>query len=147
MAFRASTPPDPIEIDKFLGTNEAVGETEIAINEAISQLNYRITQNYKPQKRLGHKTFIDYGNSLDVQGMWHGTISNKNVLISINNGKVYEYDFSTKINTEIGTLTDAKASIFYFEGKLYFLNGTDYKQYDGTLFQDWYSSHWWRNTS
>ena len=136
MAFRASTPPDPIEIDKFLGTNEAVGETEIAINEAISQLNYRITQNYKPQKRLGHKTFIDYGNSLDVQGMWHGTISNKNVLISINNGKVYEYDFSTKINTEIGTLTDAKASIFYFEGKLYFLNGTDYKQYDGTLFQD-----------
>src|SRR5665648_839306 len=36
----------------------------------------------------------------------------------------------------IGTMTDAKTTIFYFESKLYFLNGTEYKQYDGTTFQD-----------
>lgn len=36
----------------------------------------------------------------------------------------------------IGTMTDAKTTIFYFESKLYFLNGVEYKQYDGTTFQD-----------
>ena len=136
MAFRPSKPPAPIEISKFLGINEAVGETEIALGEAVSQVNYRITQNYKPQKRFGHKTFINYSNTKDIQGMWSGTIATKEVLISCNNGKVYEYNFTTKINTEIGTLVDAKTSIFYFESKLYFLNGVEYKEYNGTLFQD-----------
>lgn len=36
----------------------------------------------------------------------------------------------------IGTITDTKTTIFYFESKLYFLNGTEYKQYDGTTFGD-----------
>lgn len=134
--FRASKPPAPIEISRYLGINEAVGETEIELGQAITQVNFRITQNYKPQKRQGHKTFIDYANTKNVQGMWSGQIASKTVLISCNNGKVYEYDFATEINTEIGTLTDAPTTIFYFESKLYFLNGTDYKEYDGTTFQD-----------
>ena len=36
----------------------------------------------------------------------------------------------------IGTMTDAKTTIFYFESKLYFLNGVEYKEYDGTTFAD-----------
>lgn len=43
---------------------------------------------------------------------------------------------SVVLDTSIGTMTDAKTTIFYFESKLYFLNGTEYKQYDGTTFQD-----------
>ena len=134
--FRASKPPEPIEISRFLGINQAVGETEISLGESVVCLNWRITQNYKPQKRTGHKTFIDYNNTKNVQGMWSGTISTKTVLISCNNGKVYEYNFATEINAEIGTLTNAPTTIFYFESKLYFLNGTDYKEYNGTTFQD-----------
>lgn len=38
--------------------------------------------------------------------------------------------------TIIGTITDAKTSIFWFYDKVYFLNGTDYKEYDGTTYQD-----------
>jgi hypothetical protein len=136
VTFKASKPPEPIEISVFKGINEAVGETEIALGEAVSQVNWRITQNSKPQKRQGHKTFINYANAKDVQGMWHGTIATKEVLISCNDGKVYEYNFATLLNTQIGTMTDAKTTIFYFEGKLYFLNGVEYKEYDGTTFQD-----------
>ncbi|SDG47463.1 hypothetical protein [Desulfosporosinus hippei] len=134
--YKPSKPPDPIEIDKFLGINEAVGETESTLGESTKQVNWRITQNYKPQKRPGHKTFINYENSLDVQGMWSGSIDNKNVLISCNDGKVYEYNFDLATNTEIGTMTDAKTTVYYFEGKLYFLNGFEYKEYDGKTFQD-----------
>lgn len=134
--FKPSKPPEPINIDRFLGINEAVGETEIVPGEAVTQVNFRITQNFKAQKRSGHKTFIDYTNVKNIQGLWYGTIASKTVLISCNDGKAYEYNFSTLLNSQIGTLTDAKTSIFYFEGKLYFLNGTDYKSYDGTTFGD-----------
>ena len=89
--FIASKPPAPIEISRYLGINEAVGETEIALGEATTQVNFRITQNFKPQKRTGHKTWINYGNVKDVQGMWEGTIGGKNVLIVVNDGKVHEY--------------------------------------------------------
>lgn len=134
--FKASKPPNPIEVSRFLGLNESIGETEIQLGEAVKQVNFRITQNYKAQKRLGHKTFIDYANTKDVQGMWHGEIGSKDVLISCNDGKVYEYNFATKVNSQIGTLTDAKTTIFYFGSKLYLINGTDYKEYDGTTFKD-----------
>lgn len=134
--FKPSKAPPPIEISRFLGLNESVGETEIRLGESVRQVNFRITQDYKAEKRTGHNTFIDYENSKDVQGLWYGTIASKEVLISVNDGKVYEYNFSTETNTQIGTLTDGKTSIFYFQSKLYFLNGTDYKEYDGTTFQD-----------
>ena len=134
--FKTSKPPEPIEISRFLGINQAVGETEIEIGQATSQVNWRITQNYKPQKRTGHKTFINYGNTKNINGMWSGTIASKSVLISCNDGKVYEYNFTAETNTQIGTLTDARTTIFYFDGKLYFLNGVEYKEYDGTTFKD-----------
>ena len=89
--FTPSRPPAPIEISRFLGINESIGETEIQLGEATSQTNFRITQNYKPQKRLGHKTYINFGNALDVQGMWEGVIGAKDVLLVVNNGKIYEF--------------------------------------------------------
>jgi hypothetical protein len=134
--YTPSKNPDPIAIKAWLGTNEAVGLTGLKLGEALRQVNYRITKDFHPKKREGHKTFINYANAKNIQGMWEGTIASKNVLISCNDGKVYEYNFATEINTQIGTMTDAKTSIFYFESKLYFMNGTDYKQYDGTTFQD-----------
>jgi hypothetical protein len=134
--YKPSKPPEPITIGSWRGVNESVGQTDLLLGEALRQVNYRITKDYKPKKRLGHKTFINYSNTKNVQGMWKGTIASKNVLISCNDGKVYEYNFSTLTNTQIGTMTDAKTSIFYFESKLYFMNGTEFKQYDGTTFQD-----------
>lgn len=140
---------EPIEISKFLGLNEAVGDTEVNLGEATRQVNFRITQNYKPQKRSGYATLINTGGVKNIQGMWYGTLAAKKVLIFCNNGKVYKYDMTTTNTdtaladliadgdvTQIGTMTDAKTTIFFFESKLYFLNGTEYKEYDGTTFQD-----------
>lgn len=134
--FRPAAKPKPIEIRKFLGINTSVGETEIKLGEAVHMRNFRITKNYKPQKREGHNKFIDYGNTKMTYGAWAGTIGGKNVLITINDGKVYEYNFTTEVNTQIGTITDKECSIMYFNGILYFMNGTDYKQYNGTTYQD-----------
>ena len=133
--FRSVSSPKPIEIDKFIGINTAVGKTEIKPGEAIYMRNFRITKNYKAEKRQGYKTFIDYSNSLPVYGVWHGVLGGKEILITINNGKVYEYNFATETNTQIGTITNAECTIFYFGNKIYFLNGTDFKEYNGTTYQ------------
>ena len=147
--FTAAKVPTPVEISKFLGLNQSVGETEIKLGEAVVQTNFRLTQDYKPEKRKGHNTFIDFGNSLDVQGEWYGQIAGKEIFIAINNGNVYEYDMSVASSTvdiggliiegtvsTIGTITDVKTHIFWFGGSLYFINGTDYKVYDGTTYGD-----------
>jgi hypothetical protein len=147
--FRPGKPPKPIEITKFLGLNESIGETEIILGQSVKQVNFRLTQDYKPQKRPGHNTFINYGNSKDVQGIWEGLIAGKHVLISCNDGKAYEYDLDQTTNetdlaqlitdgvvTHIGTLTDARTTILFFENKLLFWNGTDFKYYDGSTFGD-----------
>lgn len=147
--YKPRKAPDPIDIDVFKGINEAVGQTEIEPNEFIYMRNFRITKNYKLQKRPGHHTLIDFNNTKAVQGAWHGTVGSKEVMIVINDGKVYEYDMTsttenTLINdlisdgtvTQIGTITDVKTSIFFFVGKVYFLNGTDYKEYNGSTYQD-----------
>ena len=139
--------PKPIEIERFLGLNQSIGETEIKLGSAIVMNNFRLTQDYKPQKRDGHNSLIDFGNSKDVQGLWYGTIAAKNIMLIINDTNVYEYDMTAVTTTIaiadlitegtvtiIGTITDAKTQIFWFESKLYFINGTDFKTYDGTTY-------------
>jgi hypothetical protein len=228
-SYKPSAPPKPISISRWLGVNESVSQSEVNPGEAIRQVDWRITKDYKPQKRPGHNTFVDFGNALNVQGMWTGTLAGVETLIACNNGHAYRdksisgtvydslvtsytyvdvikttalvsaeagstgvdnvvilynssrvkmtevaaanidlvasvgkfyFDADEKLNYivakgayatiaaartglgtttayyRIGALTDAKTSIFYFESKLYFLNGTDYKEYDGTTFQD-----------
>lgn len=147
--FRPAKPPKPIEIDKFLGLNQSIGQTEIKLGEAVNMTNFRLTQDFKPQKRAGHNAFVDFGNVLDCQGGWQGQLNNKNSFIFINDGNVYEYDLDISTTTVdiadlitevtvilLGTITDVKTSIFWFESKLYFINGTDFKYYDGTTYGD-----------
>lgn len=146
--FKPRKKPKPIELSKFLGINEAVGETELDVGEFLECTNFRITKDYKLQKRPGHHKLIDFGTG-DVRGIKQFEIADKNILIVCHGGKVYEYDLtSTTTNvlladlitdgtvTEVGTITDAHTSIFWFESKIYFMNGTDYKEYDGTTYQD-----------
>lgn len=136
MAYTPTSDPKPIEIDTFLGLNESVGETEIELGEAVTMENFRITNNYKAQKRNGYEKLVDFSNALPVYGMWQGILNDKNIIVSVNDGKVYEYDIDLETNTQLGTITDVKTTIFWFNSKIYFLNGTDYKEYDGTTYQD-----------
>ena len=141
-------PPKPIEISNFLGLNESVGNTEIKLGECSSMQNFRITKNLKLKKRAGHHTFVNFGSG-NVQGIWYGTLDADPIMIICWDGDVYEYDMTVDTDTvdiadlitegtvtTIGTITDVKTDIFWFEGKIYFVNGTDYKEYDGTTYQD-----------
>jgi hypothetical protein len=141
-------PPSNIEIDTFLGINESVGETEIKPGEWVKGFNFRVTKNMKPQKRPGHHTFINFGVG-NAQGIKETTIAGKNVMLVCWNGNVYEYDLSVSTTTTaiadliseltvtiIGSISDIKTQIFWFNGLVYFINGVDFKQYDGTTYQD-----------
>lgn len=141
-------PPKPIKIENFLGLNESVGNTQIKLGEFSLLENFRITKNMKLQKREGHHVFINFGSG-DVQGIWYGTIEGKNIMLVCWAGDVYEYDMDISTPTIdiadlitegtvtiIGTITDVKTDIVWFAEKVYFLNGTDYKEYDGTTYQD-----------
>jgi len=145
--------PKPIEIDKFLGLNESVGETEIKLGEAVYMRNFRITNNFKAQKREGHQTFVDFDNSEESYLIWNGLLSGNNRLLIQNNGNVYDYDLDQATTTTaiadlitegvvvlIGTITNVEARGFFFNdeavGKVYIMNGVDFKEYDGTTYQD-----------
>lgn len=149
-AFKKKTPP--VEYSKFKGINESVGETEIEDGELVDSYNFRITKNYALEKRPGRQKFINFGVG-NVQGLWYGKIDDKTVFISCWNGKVYEYDMSVVTDereiaqliidgvvTEIGTINDLPTTIFWFDGKLRFKNAGQFKEYDGTTYQDqiWY---------
>ena len=135
--FNGSSQPKPVEVNKFLGLNESVGDTEVKPGEFIYMRNFRITSTYKLQKRTGHTTFIDEVQPTKaIQGMWSGRIGADNVLIYVCNGNVKRKVLPAGATTTIGTMTDAKTNIFYFASKLYFQNGTQYKYYDGSTFGD-----------
>jgi len=99
----------------------------------------------KPQKRPGHHTFIDFEAAGNVQGEWYGTIGGKEIMLVCWNGTVYEYDMTVTTATvlisdlitegtviTIGSITDTLTDIYWFKGKVYFRNGTDDKEYDGS---------------
>lgn len=140
-------PPAPIKIDNFRGINE--GDVGISPEEWSSGFNFRVNEVYNLEKRPGTHTFIDFEAAGNAQGIYEGTISGKNIMITCWNGNIYEYDMSVDTETVlvsdlmtegtvtiIGTITDVKTSIFWFNDLIYFLNGTDFKQYDGTTYQD-----------
>lgn len=134
--FSAGSDPKPIEINKFLGLNTSLSETELKIGECTYLRNFRLTNNYKPEKRLGHKTFKDFANSKPCYGHWYGTLGSKTVLLTTNDGKLREYNFGTALWSDVGTIAEAQTSMMYFNGKVYILNGSQYKEYDGTTYQD-----------
>lgn len=153
-SFRQPKQPKPIEIDTYLGLNESVGETEIKLGEAVYMRNFRITNNFKVKKREGHQKFIDFGNAKEAYIVWDGALGSANIMLVANDGKIYEYDLDQTttttaiadlitegVVTQLGTLTDAPTRGFYFRNvdddpKIYIMNGTDFKEYDGTTYQD-----------
>jgi len=136
MAFintRPRTPPT--KIDHFLGINEDTsGSTQLKLGESPNMLNFRLTENYKMRKREGYTSL--FATLAAIRGMWYGKVGGSFHFLFAANGNVYEHNLVTGVNTSIGTLTDAKTSFFAFGGKVYMLNGTEYKSWNGTTFAD-----------
>jgi hypothetical protein len=123
----------PTTIERFLGLNEdSTGDTQLELGESPRMRNFRLTENFKMRKREGYEELFASLGVHDVQGMWYGKLSGTFYFIFACNGNVYKH--VAGVNTSIGTLTDAPTFFFSFANKVYMLNGTDYKSWDGTTF-------------
>lgn len=125
----------PTSIDKFLGTNESTsGDTQLQLGESPNMSNFRLTQDYKLRKREGYAELFASLGAYSIRGIWYGKLSGTFYLLFAANGNIYKH--VAGVNTSVGTLTDAKTYFFAFDEKVYMLNGSEYKSWDGTTFQD-----------
>ena len=122
--------PSITTIKSFLGLNmNETGETQLKLGEASRMKNFRITKDNKLQKMYGYIEL--YNPNARVRAIWAGNLNGTNMVVYVANGKVYKGGATP---TELGSLTDSETTIFEFNKKLYFINGSDYKYYDGTNF-------------
>ena len=130
MAYiQATTQPSPTSIDNFLGLNmNETGATQLKLGEASRMKNFRITKNYKLAKMNGYKKKYEASGAIRTQ--WIGKLGEKEVHVYVAGGKIYNKD------EEIGSLTDDITSVFEFNQKLYFINGHEYKVWNGTELKD-----------
>lgn len=99
-------------------------------------VNFRITENYKLRKREGYIELFNSIGTHDIQGMWYGSINGSYHFLFAANGNVFEHDLESGTNSSIGTLTNANTHFFAFGDKVYMLNGSQYKSWDGVTFGD-----------
>jgi len=142
------TEPTPLTIDNFLGLNlPKSGDTQLYLGESGNMRNCYITKDYDLSKAPGYLQLMTAVAAKDIQGGWHGDIGGTKYFIFAVNGKLYKVDSQlwedfdgtdvwSTVTTELGSLTDAPTNFFSFASKLYMLNGTEYKSYDGTTFED-----------
>jgi hypothetical protein len=125
----------PTRIERFLGLNEDTsGSTQLELGESDDMINYRLTENYKLRKREGYEELFASLGPKDIRGMWYGKLSGSYYLLFACSGNIYKH--VAGVNTVIGTMTDVKTFFFSFADKVYMLNGSEYKSWNGTTFGD-----------
>jgi len=119
--------PSITTINNFLGLNmNETGETQLKLGEASAMQNFRITKDYKLEKMNGYEQIYNPNNR--IRAMWVGNLRGTDMTIYVAGGKAY------RNGNQLGTLTDDVTSIYEFNGILYFLNGHEYKFYNGSIF-------------
>lgn len=122
--------PSITTIKNFLGLNmNETGETQLKLGEASLIKNFRITKDYKLEKMYGYVE--EYETNARIRANWIGKLGNTEMNIYVAGGKVYK---GAATPVELGSITNADTTIFEFNKVLYFMNGTEIKQYDGSTF-------------
>lgn len=125
----------PATIGNFLGINESSdGSTELQLGEASKMMNWRITDGGKLKKVEGYAPLFPPLGAGVIQGQWFGSVANADYHLFAHAGNIYKR--IGEVNTIIGTMTDVKTFFFFFQEKVYMINGTEYKSWDGTTFAD-----------
>ena len=120
---------DNTSINTFLGLNmNETGSTNLKLGESPKMVNFKISRDYKLEKMYGY--INKYEKTSKIRAMWFGLLDTTEVFVFVCGGKVYNGD------TELGSLTDDITRIFEFNKKLYFINGHEYKEWNGTVFKD-----------
>lgn len=119
---------DNTSINTFLGLNmNETGSTNLKLGESPKMVNFKISRDYKLEKMYGY--INKYEKTSKIRAMWFGLLDTAEVFVFVCGGKVYNGD------TELGSLIDDITRIFEFNKKLYFINGHEYKEWNGTTFK------------
>jgi len=135
--IKATTNEKVFPIKAFLGLNQAPdGDTKLKMGEAAAMNNFRVTRDRNLQRRPGTKTVVDLETNNPVKGLWVGYVGGTEYMLGACNGKLYKFweeGDTTLSAVEIGTVsTDKDVHIFGFENKAYILDGSAYREWDGT---------------
>lgn len=124
-----------VTIDTFLGVNKSATETLLKPGEASYMTNWLITDDRKLQKQYGYEHINELGTG-KVNGMWYGSLNGVKYLLYARDGKVYNHNLTTYIDTEIGSIVDAYPTTFFVTNNVvYILDGTEFYSWDGTTFK------------
>lgn len=142
-----------LSIKRFLGLNENPdGDTKIKDGELSELQNFRITIDGHLQVRPGSATVFDLRtvwdawcavsgnipstNTPEFSGAWYGLVGAAAVLLCAFGGVIFKVNLTDWTAAAVGTCTQDKTSFFGFGGKVYLLNGHEYKSWDGTEFSE-----------
>lgn len=124
-----------LKIHAFYGLNENLdGDMTLKTGEMAEMRNFRITADNHLQVRAGSKTVMTLGSGDDTArfyGAWRGTVAGKDCVLAAFGGHIYAVDIAAGTKRDLGTAAKAETTFFAFGGKVYLLNGTDYKSWDG----------------
>jgi hypothetical protein len=121
------------KISKFLGLNEDI-DTQLQPGEASAMQNYRVTHNFKLRQVDGYRKLFASVAARPVRGQWYGKIGATYFHLVACNGHLYKVVAGTP--TDLGVLADADTFMFHNDGKVYIMDGTNYKSFDGTTLAD-----------
>jgi hypothetical protein len=125
----------PTRITAFLGLNKSEeGDTELKLGEASETQNFRVTSGYEIKKMEGWQPLFDSIGQEEVNEMWAGKLNGINMLVFKHGSKLYKR--VDGVNTELGDIAEDGADVFYFNSKLYILDGEKYREFDGTTYKE-----------
>jgi hypothetical protein len=132
--INASQQEATFQIKRWLGLNENPdGDISLKMGEAAEMRNFRITKEGHLQKRPGYKTVADLGAG--CKGLWNGNVGGTEYTLAAAGGKVYKLDVSAGTKTELGSVAaDVRVFFFPYGGKVYILDGSEYRSWDGTTY-------------
>lgn len=139
-----------LKIKTFLGLNENPdGSTALKVGEMSEMRNFRITKDGHLQLRPGSSKLLDLSTYISgfvydetqtyLHGVWNGIVGNAQHTLVAFGGHIFDVDIENGTATDKGTITEDVTSFFGFGGKVYVLNGHEYKSWDGqsnTTFAD-----------
>lgn len=152
--MQASTASSVLKIHEFLGVNENPdGDTKIKTGEMAEMRNFKITKDRHLQIRPGTSTVLRLREAWDAWaaetgaaaenprfcGAWEGMAGEAGHLLAAFGGVIFAIDPADWTCRVVGTATEDETTFFGFGGKVYLLNGHEYKSWDGgadSLFQD-----------
>jgi len=130
-----STDEKVFKISRWLGLNESPdGDTKLKLGEASVMRNWRVTRDGNLQKRPGALRMAELGTT-PVRGMWSGVVNGTKVLVAACDSRLWKLWDGDWLDppVSIGSIsTAAQVNFFGYDGKLYILDGTEYRVWDGT---------------